>query len=189
MLAAPCVSFCVLCTCTVSYALCLPCVSPFASVTGCLRGAGGKTCECCFAVRRDLVFWKENSLHLTSDWDPLYRQLFAVVWEFLAHTIHTQVNHQASVTTDTVCILESITLDWKSHQLLTCFQFETIWMRYIENHAGTNVGYFKEEFSFQGLLGLRVERWKSRRVSKTVWVDGPGSLLHVFPAAEEATTK
>ena len=189
MLAAPCVSFCVLCTCTVSYALCLPCVSPFASVTGCLRGAGGKTCECCFAVRRDLVFGKENPLHLTSDWDPLYRQLFAVVWEFLAHTIHTRVNHQASVITDTVCILESIILDWKSHQLLTCFQFETIWMRYIENHAGTNVGYFKEEFSFQGLLRLGVERWKSRRVSKTVWVDGPGSLLHVFPAAEEATTK
>ena len=188
MLAAPCVSFCVLCTCTVSYALCLPCVSPFASVTGCLRGAGGKTCECCFAVRRDLVFWKENSLHLTSDWDPLYRQLFAVVWEFLAHTIQTWVNHQVSVS-DAACILESITLDWKSHQLLTCFQFETIWMRYIENHAGTNVGYFKEEFSFQGLLGLGVERWKSRRVSKTVWVDGPGSLLHVFPAAEEATTK
>ena len=188
MLAAPCVSFCVLCTCTVSYALCLPCVSPFASVTGCLRGAGGKTCECCFAVRRDLVFWKENSLHLTSDCDPMYRQLFAVVWEFLAHTIHTWVNHEVSVS-DTVCILESIILDWKSHQLLTCFQFETIWMRYIENHAGTNVGYFKEEFSFQGLLGLGVERWKSRRVSKTVWVDGPGSLLHVFPAAEEATTK
>lgn len=171
----------------------MPCVSlvfpPLQVSQGVSEGPGGKTCECCFAVRRDLVFWKENSLHLTSDWDPLYRQLFAVVWEFLAHTIHTRVNHQASVITDTVCILESITLDWKSHQLLTCFQFETIWMRYIENHAGTNVGYFKEEFSFQGLLGLGVERWKSRRVSKTVWVDGPGSLLHVFPAAEEATTK
>ena len=169
-----------------------PCVSlvfpPLQVSQGVSEGPGGKTCECCFAVRRDLVFWKENSLHLTSDWDPLYRQLFAVVWEFLAHTIPTWVNHQVSVS-DAACILESITLDWKSHQLLTCFLFETIWMRYIENHAGTNVGYFKEEFSFQGLLGLGVERWKSRRVSKTVWVDGPGSLLHVFPAAEEATTK
>ena len=53
---------------------------------------------------------------------------------------------------------ESITLDWKSHQILTSFQFETIWMIYVENHAGTDVGYFKEEFSFQGLLGLGVER-------------------------------
>ena len=171
----------------------MPCVSlvfpPLQVSQGVSEGPGGKTCECCFAVRCDLVFGKENALHPTSNWDLLYRQLFAFVWEFLAYTILIYewitkwVSHILRV------FWESITLDWKSHQILTSFQFETIWMRYVENHAGTDVGYFKEEFSFQGLLGLGVERWKLRRVSKTVWVDGLGSLLHVFPAAEEATTK
>ena len=58
MLAAPCVSFCVLCTCTVSYALCLPCVSPFASVTVCLRGAGGENMWMLFCCKVRFSIWE-----------------------------------------------------------------------------------------------------------------------------------
>ena len=68
------------------------------------RGRGGKHVKCCFAVRCDLVFGKENALHLTSNWDLLYRQLCAFVKEFLAYTIHIRVNRQVSVS-DTACIL------------------------------------------------------------------------------------